>query len=355
MAVNYDDERFQQVNAEKEQALNNVKNTYGNMINESDSYYQNQMDAVNQYGETQKQLQQEKTDLAIDKIEQEKEWARQDYLKEQKGAYSDYQKQSDQYGALAENMASQGMSNTGYSETTLRDVYNTYQNRIATARDSFNKAVVNYDMGIKEAQLSNNSLLAEISYNTLKESLELSLQGFQYKNSLLKEQLQMENETEDRYYSRWKDVLEQINTENALEEQKRQFNLSLANSGSGGYDFGESGGEYINTTQDAKTYGTFSNGYQPKGISGHGLLSQTGRVAQAGNGKNQNVWVAEDGTYWFWDGDTRVYVPFANFYNTTAKGTTTSTPKGKTVSKGSNFSTKDLIPMNSPTNTKMYF
>lgn len=362
MAVNYDDERFKQVEAEKEQALNKVNDTYNGMINDSSKYYQDLTDAVNQWGDTQKQLQQEQTDLAIDKINQQKEWAQKDYEKEQRGAYSDYQKTTNQYGVLAENMANQGMSDTGYAETTLRGVYNTYQNRVTTARDSFNRAVQNYDNNIKEAMLSNNSILAEIAYNTLKESLTYSLQGFQYKNDLIEKQLQMSNDTDDRYYSRWKDVLDQINTENALEEQKRQFDAQMAlqraslyGSG-GGYSIsGDGGGETIDTTADAKTYGTFSNGYQPKGISGHGLLSQTGRVAEAPNGKTQNVWQAEDGTYWFWDGNTRTYVPFANFYNTTAKGSSSNKSTGKTTNKGNNFSTKDLITMTSPNNTTLYY
>ena len=348
MAVNYDDERFQRVNAEKDQALNQVNDTYNNMINNSDQYYQGLTDAVNQWGDTQKQLQQEQNQLTIDTINQQKEWAQKDYEKEQRGAYADYQKTSNQYGVLAENMASQGMADTGYAETTLRGVYNTYQNRLATARESFNRAVVNYDNSIKEAMLSNNSILAEISYNTLKEALTYSLQGFQYKNDLIEKQLQMVNNTEDRYYSRWKDVLDQINTENALEEQKRQFDQQMAlqwasqyaNSGGGGGDYSISGGEgeVVDTKKDAETYGTFKNGYQPKGIAGHGLLKETGRVAQAPNGKNQNVWQAEDGTYWFWDGNTRTYVPFASFYNTQAKGsnkTTSSSTKGAKTNKES--------------------
>lgn len=344
MAVNYDDERFQRVNAEKEEALNKVNDTYNGMINDSNKYYQDLTDSVNQWGDTQKQLQQEKSDLAIEQINQQKEWAQKDYEKEQRGAYTDYQKTTNQYGVLAENMANQGMSNTGYAETTLRGIYSTYQNRVATARDSFNKAVQNYDNGIREAMLSNNSILAEISYNTLKEALTYSLQGFQYKNDLIEKQLQMSNTTEDRYYSRWKDVLDQINIENELEERKRQFDAQMALQrasmyGSGGYG-GEidGGGEAVDTTQDAKKYGTFSNGYQPKGISGHGLLSQTGRTAVAENGNTQNVWQAEDGTYWFWDGNTRTYVPFANFYKTQAKGSSASSTSSKNKGVSSNQS-----------------
>ena len=38
--INYEDEKFQQVEADKQQALTNINNTYNNMINSSDQYYQ---------------------------------------------------------------------------------------------------------------------------------------------------------------------------------------------------------------------------------------------------------------------------------------------------------------------------
>lgn len=227
MAVDYNDERFQSVNEEKKAALNNINNTYNNMINQSDNFYNNMANQVQENANVQKEIQQANTDFAIEKIEQQKELAEKDYLREQKGAYADYQKQIDNYGVNNENMAASGLTNTGYSESSKVSMFNTYQNRYATARDSYNRAVQNYDNGIKEAMLSNNAKLAEITAQAQTKALELALQGFQYKNTLLQSQITMVNNTEDRYYSRWKDTLNQINTENALEENKRQFNESL--------------------------------------------------------------------------------------------------------------------------------
>lgn len=226
MAVNYNDERFQTIEREKQTALNNINNTYNQMIDQSDSYYNDLQNQVKDYAKTQSEIQQANTDFAIDKINQQKDWATQDYKKEQKAAYTDYQKGIDNYGVNNENMAASGLTNTGYSESSRVAMYNTYQNRYATARESFNRAVQNYDNGINEARLSNNAKLAEISAQAQAKALELSLQGFQYKNSLLQSQLNAQQTTEDRYYSRWKDTLNQINTENQLAEQKRQFNAN---------------------------------------------------------------------------------------------------------------------------------
>ncbi len=228
MAVNYNDERLVQVEAQKNQALAEVNKTYNDMINKSDGYYQAQIDASKQWADKQQQLQQEKTDFAIEQIEQQKDQAEKDYTKEQSASYVDWQKESNRYGANAEAMASQGFVASGYGESSQVSMYNTYQNRVATARESFNRAILKYNNDIKEAQLQNNSILAEIAYNSLKEQLELSLQGFQYKNSLISERLNTKLNVDNAYHSRYMDVLGQINSENALAEQQRQFNLQLA-------------------------------------------------------------------------------------------------------------------------------
>ena len=228
MATNYNDERLVQVEAQKNQALAEVNNTYNDMINKSDGYYQAQIDASKQWADKQTQLQQEKTDFAIEQIEQQKEQAEKDYTKEQSASYVDWQKESNRYGANAEAMASNGFVASGYGESSQVSMYNTYQNRVASARESYQRAVLNYDNAIKDAQLQNNSILAEIAYTSLQQQLELSLQGFQYKNTLVAERLNTKLNVDNTYHSRYMDVLNQINTENALAEQQRQFNQQLA-------------------------------------------------------------------------------------------------------------------------------
>lgn len=226
--INYNDPRFTQVNNDKTAALSEMEKTYGGMISESDKYYQQQVDATKQWGKTQKENQQAQTDFAIEQINQQKAQAKTDYTKEQSGAYTDWQKQSNPYGANAEKMAAQGMAGTGYSESSQVAHYVTYQNRVIAAREAYNRAVLNYDNAIKEAQLQNNAALAEIAYQTLQTSLELSLQGFQYKNQLVLEKANKKTELEEIYHERYQDVLDQINKENTLAEEVRQYNEKMA-------------------------------------------------------------------------------------------------------------------------------
>lgn len=322
MNIDYNDQRFKQVESEKQSALDNANNTYNTMINNSDKYYQDQIQASKDYATKQQEIQQANTDFAIEKIEQQKEQTEKDYTKEQKGAYADYQKQTNDYGVNAEQMASSGLSNSGYSESSKVSMYNTYQNRVAIARDSFDRSILNYNNGIKDAQLQNNSALAEIAYNALQKQLELGLQGFQYKNSLLESQLNMQQTIENTYQNKWQSVLDQMNKDREFQESVRQYNESLAfqkqqeaNSqarwnaqygSSSNYELTDGSGS------SGSSYGYFSNGYQPKGIDGYGAVSKTGKTimvtnTKTGNVNTQNVWKTPDGTQWYWEGGSRTY------------------------------------------------
>ena len=226
--INYDDARFKEVESDKKAALTEVDKTYGNMINQSDKYYQNQINAAKDYANKQTQLQNQQTDFAIKEIEQQKAQAQKDYTREQSGAYVDWRKQSNEYGANAEQMAASGLDRTGFSESSQVSMYNTYQNRVSTARESYTLAIQNYNNSITEARLKNSSILAEIAFNSLKTQLELSLQGFQYKNTLIKEKSDKRLQIDSEYYQRYQNVLKQINTENALAEEVRQYNEKMA-------------------------------------------------------------------------------------------------------------------------------
>lgn len=364
--INYNDERFKQVENEKKNALNQVNNTYDDMINKSDKFYQDQIDASKDYVNKQTEIQNENTQHAIDKINQQKEQETQDYLKEQSGAYVDWRKQSNNYGVNAEEMASKGLQNTGYSETSQVSMYNTYQNRIATSRESFKRITLNYDNAIKDAILANSSALLEIANKGLEKQLELALSGFQYKNTLIDKKLEQQQTTEDRYYSRWKDVLSQMNTENTLKENIRQYeanmayqkerdriadeqwqkeyNLSLASSYSSGRGsssssstsssgvvpygqlanyYGDGNGNIIYVDNNDNQYkmkygynpytgtknpdvknGTWGN-YQPNNVNGKGL-HKSGKVGTI-NGQTQNIWKCDDGNYYYWDGTQNKY------------------------------------------------
>ena len=171
--IDYNDERFQEVESGRQEALTENEKLYSGMIDDSEKYYQAQIDASKEWATTQQKQQQEKTDFAIEQIEQQKDQTTKDYKREQSGAYVDWQKESNRYGANAEQMAAQGLANSGYSESSQVAMYNTYQNRVASARESYNLTILNYNNAIKDARLQNNSVLAEIAYQSMQQQLTL--------------------------------------------------------------------------------------------------------------------------------------------------------------------------------------
>lgn len=267
------DQRLDQVETDKNAALQEMENTLQGMVDKSDKFYQDQIQAQKDWADKQSQIQQEKTEFEIEKAEQQKEQAHKDYLKEQSGAYTDWQKQSNQYGANAEKMAAGGFTGTGFSESSQVGMYNAYQNRVAMAKESYNKAVLNYDNAMKEARLQNSAVLAEIAFKALQTELELTLQGFQYKNQLLLDKANKKLAIEEMYHGRYMDIMNQINQEKAFEEQKRQFDMTF-NARYG--DTGGGGGSSSGSSKKKKK--ASSTKKKPLPSKGGGGSSITGSV-----------------------------------------------------------------------------
>ena len=226
MASTTNDKRLTAIEKEETTALKESDALYNGMINSTDSAYQRLIDNANQYGDKQIRLQEEQNKLNLQEIEQNKKDAYDDFQKESSAAYVEWQKQTDDYGSNAEKMASMGLAHSGYSEQSKVAMYNQYQNRVALARETYKKIEMNYNLSMDKARLQNSSVLAEITYNTMKTALELGIQGLQEKNELLLQKVNTKRQISDSYWGRYTDTLNQINTENALAEQQRQYNLN---------------------------------------------------------------------------------------------------------------------------------
>lgn len=225
--IDPNDKRLTTVTTEKNQALTANDKMYNDMISAGSENYENAVDGVNDWAAEQKKLQQQQTDFAIEQIEQQKKQAKTDFQKEASAAYVDYQKQSNPYGVEAEKRAAMGMTNTGYSESSLVSRYNQYQVRYTAAREIYQKALMNYNNAINEAKLQNSSILAEIAYEAFQKETELTLQWMLYENTLLQSKADDKLQIMGLYENKYQNVLDQINKENSLAEEVRQYNLSL--------------------------------------------------------------------------------------------------------------------------------
>lgn len=217
--VNTADQRLADILNQKNQFMNEAQSNYDRAYGESKSKYNELIQAAKDYGQQQADIQQQKTDQTIAEINQNKEKTQRDYLKEQRGAYSDYAKQTNEFGTNAEQMAAAGLTGSGYQETSRVSMYNAYQNRIATARQSFNDATVAYDNQITQAQIANSAALAEIAYNSLQTSLNLSIQSIQYGNELLNNLLQQKVSIGTSYDQLWQSMYNTLLSESQFNEQ----------------------------------------------------------------------------------------------------------------------------------------
>ena len=226
--VNYDDERFKQVENEKQSELDKYNQTYDNLINERNNFTNQQQQLVDQWENTQKDIANQNLQYQKDLIEQQRNKTEKEYQNEAKASYIDYQKEVDKYGVSRENVTANGLSNSGYAESSKVDMYNTYQNRLATARKSLEDAGIEFDNAIREAQMSNNETLAQNALTALQNKLNIALEGFNYKTEQENNKLNWNNTINNNYYNRYKDVESQINYENETAEKIRQYNENMA-------------------------------------------------------------------------------------------------------------------------------
>lgn len=121
-------------------------------------------------------LQNEGTEFTIQQINQQKEEAKKDYEKEKSGAYTEYQKYIDPYGTQAEQVAMNGLSNSGYAESLKTQAYVAYQNRATALRESYNSIIQDYNNQITSARLQNSAALSEIYSSAVARRLQLLME-----------------------------------------------------------------------------------------------------------------------------------------------------------------------------------
>ena len=206
----YEDERLAQIEKEEKTAIAENEKIYKDMAATSNNLYDQQIAASEQREQELLQQQQDRTDFTLQQIEQQKEQAQKDYTKEQSAAYVDWQKQSNPYGANAENMAANGLTGTGYSESSQVAMYTAYQNRVASAKASYELTKQDFNNAITEAMLKNDSALAEIAYAAQQERLTLTVQKFQQNNEYLLSMLAQNQYLENLYYQRRQSAQEAI-------------------------------------------------------------------------------------------------------------------------------------------------
>lgn len=199
--------------------LNNLTNSYNqNYDSQLENYnklIQQQQDYIDKETQTLNSNQQKQTDYDIGIINQNKDQAAKDTDKELKSSYGDYMKQNNQYGGASETLASQGLATQGFAESSKIGMYSTWQNRVSTAKEALTKANVDFSNQINAALLKNDAAQAENSLNQLKQSYQLALSGFEFKENLYNAKNTYLQDLNNSYYSRNQDLESRIASYNS--------------------------------------------------------------------------------------------------------------------------------------------
>lgn len=267
-----------------------LEQKYANNINQ-------QNDLLNQQSNIQTEQSKANTQQVINEIERQRKYAQQDFNKEAKGAYQDYKKLTNPYGVQAENVFSNGLGNSGYSETSKLNAYNTYQNRYATARESTDRLMEDFNNQITKARLSGNKELAEIALNKLQTQMDNLWNQLSLDTTLAGNKVSYNQWLKEFEYQKEQDALANAFAREQFEYQKQQDAISnaRASSSSGGgsssYDLGQLF-DSMNLTD-----GSSSNVISPSASSTQNTISNSDpviplglRISDFGNAAYQSKW-----------------------------------------------------------------
>lgn len=223
-----EEERYQKVEQERQDALNQSNQTYNDLLAGNTQVAQAQREYTTNWENTQKEIADRNADRQLEIQNQNKEKAEKAYKDEaiaSKNAYYDF---INPYGANAEIQAQNGLNNTGYSETTKLGAWNINQNRTAKARASMNDAKLQYDNAMKDIELNRDTTKAQYALEALKMQLDATLEEYNNASQLKLNQLNNTQALDSEYNNRYNNVWNQINTEKQQAEQIRQYEQNYA-------------------------------------------------------------------------------------------------------------------------------
>ena len=169
----------------------------------------------NNYRERQQDLNNEIIDKGLQKTQAQVDFEKSQYEQEaQKAAnalHSNYQKEQSDYGARAESIASQGLANSGYAESSRVSLYNNYQNNVTNIMNELNNEKAKLDLQMNQAYIDADIQKAQNMVSIYQQKMELAMNSYQLRYSLYRDQVADEQWAQE------------------FELQKRQLELSQSN------------------------------------------------------------------------------------------------------------------------------
>ena len=199
--------------------IENLTNRQNEML---DNSLQQQRDIINR-----------QTDLNVTELQRNKEQIDKDTNKTNKALYAEYRKATNPYGTNAENLASRGLGNSGYAETTQTNLYNTYQNNITDTLNNARTLKSDFDFQISKARETGDITLAQNALEIYNQKMQLLTQEYEMKNNRRQFLYQQDrdrvsdNQWQQQYdYQRQRDSIEDNRWQTQFDYQKERDAVS---------------------------------------------------------------------------------------------------------------------------------
>ena len=186
--------------------IENIVNRQNEML---DNSLQQQKDIINQ-----------QTALNVAELQRNKDKIDKDVNKTNKALYAEYRKATNPYGANAETLASKGLGNSGYAETTQTGLYNTYQKNITDTLNNARDLKSDFDFQISKAMQTGNINIANSALAILENRMQLLTQEYEMKNN--RKQFLYQQERDKVSDNQWQQQYDYQKSRDAVEDSRWQ-------------------------------------------------------------------------------------------------------------------------------------
>lgn len=185
-----------------------------------DSLVNQQNSLLQQQEQKQNEVINQQTQMQVDELNREKEKLDKETNKTTQGLYSSYQKQANQYGAGMEQLAMQGLGNSGYAETTRTSLYNAYQKSVTDTLNNANDLKADYDFKIQQARQNGSIQQAQSALELYAQKIQLLTQNYQLRQE--REQYLYQQKRDDIADKQWQKSFDEQVKQNELENEWKQ-------------------------------------------------------------------------------------------------------------------------------------
>ena len=207
-------------------SLSVTSNTTSTGYEDIDNLNKQQNELSNQMYENQQNIINTQTQQNIADIERNKQKLEEETTKTNKGLYADYLKQVNPYGATAENLASNGLGNSGVAETTRTNLYNTYQKNRTNTLNTAKNLLADYNNEIIKAKQNGDMQLAQFAQELYTQKMNNLYNNYQLLQN--KEQLNYQKERDAVGDKRWENefIYKQERDQVADNQWQQQFDYN---------------------------------------------------------------------------------------------------------------------------------